>query len=161
MNRNVGKLVGRAVYVHRSAVALLPPKHAATVKRAESLLDGSMWNVVRVTKDSVSFLLYEQFEEIAFPALLTSAKVDVASGEVVRIDYLNPRQSAHSTSQGTSPSSRRSPAADVSRADRRSRGARPFQWTPTGSARARLGRRASPSGPGLSRHRLVPADEDM
>jgi hypothetical protein len=89
MKRNVGKVVGGAVYMHRSAVGLLPSKHAVMVKKAEALLEDSMWNVVRVAKNSVSFLLYEQFEQIAFPALLTSAKVDVASGEVVRIDYRN------------------------------------------------------------------------
>ena len=89
MNGKVGKLVGGAVYVHRSAVGRLPSKHAATVKKAEALLEGSLWNVVRVAKNSVSFLLYEQFEQIPFPALLTSAKVDVASGKVVRIDYRN------------------------------------------------------------------------
>jgi DNA phosphorothioation-associated putative methyltransferase len=89
MNGKVGKLVGGAVYVHRSAVGRLPSKHAATVEKAEALLEGSLWNVVRVAKNSVSFLLYEQFEQIPFPALLTSAKVDVASGKVVRIDYRN------------------------------------------------------------------------
>ena len=89
MNRNVGKLVGGAVYVHRSAVGLLPSKHAATVEKAEALLEGPMWNVVRIAKGSVSLLLYESFDDAAFPALLASSKVDLVSGDVSHTNYLN------------------------------------------------------------------------
>jgi DNA phosphorothioation-associated putative methyltransferase len=82
---SVGKRVGGALYVHRDAVALLGDE-VALVQKAESLAPSLDWNVAKIEKASVSLLLYESFDA-DFPALLTSAKVDLASGAVTRTDY--------------------------------------------------------------------------
>jgi DNA phosphorothioation-associated putative methyltransferase len=87
MKSQVGKRVGGAIYVHRSAVDLLPEDALKAISLAEGRVDASAWNVVRAAADSVSFLSYESFDEVGFPALLTSAKVDLASGDVSRTDY--------------------------------------------------------------------------
>ncbi len=82
---NVGKRVGGALYVHRDAIALAG-NETAKVEKAESLAPSVRWNVAKIEKSSVSLLLYEPFE-VDFPALLTSAKVDLTTGEVTQTDY--------------------------------------------------------------------------
>ena len=81
----VGKRVGGALYIHKDALGLLTDE-AATVEKAESFAPSVRWNVAKIEKSSVSLLLYEAFE-IDFPALLTSTKVDLASGAVTQTDY--------------------------------------------------------------------------
>lgn len=87
MRSMVGKVVGGAVYVHRRAVDFLPEIKSSAVILAERAACVDDWNVVRVGDGSVSFLVYESFDEKGFPALLLSAKVDLGSGAVVKIDY--------------------------------------------------------------------------
>jgi DNA phosphorothioation-associated putative methyltransferase len=81
----IGKRVGSAIYVHRDALPLLGDE-AEIVGKAESLAPPCDWNVAKIEKTSVSLLAYESFDT-DFPALLTSAKVDIASGAVVETDY--------------------------------------------------------------------------
>lgn len=80
----VGKRVGGALYVHRSALDLLEPE---LLRRIDDASEGSSatWNVVKIEDRSLSLLLYEDFDESAFPSLLESVKVE--GGRSVRIDY--------------------------------------------------------------------------
>jgi len=80
MTRIIGKRIGGAIYVHRSTAPLLPASAAAAA-------DGFHWNVVRIAKDSITFLVYEPFDESAFPALLESLKVPTGGGAATRTNY--------------------------------------------------------------------------
>lgn len=82
-----GKRVAGTVYVHRSALSALEGFDAGRMARAESFAGPIEWNVAKIAKGSISFLLYEPFDAAAFPALLASAKVDIVSGDVTHTDY--------------------------------------------------------------------------
>src|SRR5208283_4662657 len=84
---SAGKRVGGAFYLHVSALAEADPGIRARVERAASLIGSDEWNVAKVQPNSVSLLLYEGFDEAAFPALLRSARVDLRNGAVIRTDY--------------------------------------------------------------------------
>ena len=83
---NVGKRVGGALYVHREALDLIGDE-AEAVATAARLLPDLPWNVAKISRDGVSLLVYEDFDEAAFPALLKSARVDPATGAISIIDY--------------------------------------------------------------------------
>jgi DNA phosphorothioation-associated putative methyltransferase len=87
MRSEIGKYVGGATYLHKSAVGSLRLDVASVVSRAEALIGEFEWNVVRIAKHSVSFLLYESFDLSAFPALLASVKVESDSGIIARTKY--------------------------------------------------------------------------
>jgi DNA phosphorothioation-associated putative methyltransferase len=82
-----GKRVAGAVYVHRSALSALEGFDAGRMALAESCAGPIEWNVAKIAKGSISFLLYEPFDAAAFPVLLASAKVDMVSGDVTHTDY--------------------------------------------------------------------------
>ena len=86
-NASVGKRVGRALYVHRSAVSAQPERFVQTLVDADARAGDFDWNVVRIADGDVTFLLYESFEEAAFPALLESLKVARDGSPPVRTDY--------------------------------------------------------------------------
>lgn len=71
----VGKRVGGALYLHRSAVELLPEDLRDRVTLAAER-SARAWNVVKLEDRSVSLLLYEDFDESSFPCLLESTKVE-------------------------------------------------------------------------------------
>lgn len=79
-----GKRVRGAVYQHASG---LDDETRPVVERAVALTAGFEWNVAKVTPGSVSLLLYEEFDAAAFPALLASLKVDLATGAKAATDY--------------------------------------------------------------------------
>lgn len=86
----VGKRVGGAVYVHRSACALLGAEHRDLVSRAEAFIGKRVWSVAKIPfcgGSSVSLLDYEPFEEAAFPALRQSHTVNLVSGTVTSRRY--------------------------------------------------------------------------
>ena len=82
-----GKRVGGDTYLHETAVDGSGPVLAERVGRARALAPDERWNVAKVGAQAVSLLLYEDFDEAAFPALLHSARVDLQAGTVVRTDY--------------------------------------------------------------------------
>jgi DNA phosphorothioation-associated putative methyltransferase len=85
----IGKKVGGALYAHRDAL----PREGVEADRVRTALGaapGTDWNVAKVEKASVSLLLYESFD-VPFPALLSSTKVDLATGAVKRTDYAGRR----------------------------------------------------------------------
>jgi DNA phosphorothioation-associated putative methyltransferase len=79
----VGKRIGGALYLHASAVGDdIRPR----VARALEAAGPTNWNVVKLTPDAVSLLLYEDFDQAAFPALLAATRVS-AIGTVTSTDY--------------------------------------------------------------------------
>lgn len=85
---NVGKKVGGAIYVHREAITFLGPNELERLARAQAAAGESIpWNVVRIGRSDVSFLEYEDFEQTAFPLLLTAVNVKLPSGETKTTSY--------------------------------------------------------------------------
>ena len=144
MKAELGKRVAGALYVHRSAIALAPIGIVQAVSRASAASENFEWNVVRISKGSVTFLLYESFDEAAFPALLESIKVseDRRDSDANRLPEA--RQSADPASQGAAPAPRRSAPATVSRAHRSRRGARVVHRQPQDRYARGLAARGSP-----------------
>lgn len=86
----IGKNVGGALYVHRSACALIPPQLALRVSRADGLVGDLPWSVAKIdlrNEQSLSLLDYEAFEIAAFPALLASHSIDLDAGTVRTRSY--------------------------------------------------------------------------
>ena len=85
--RTFGKRVGGALYLHRSALDALSEEDRQHMHRAEaSIPEGFVWSVLKLDRRSstqVSFLDYEDFEAVAFPALKRSCTVEVNSGKAV------------------------------------------------------------------------------
>jgi len=80
----VGKRVRGALYVHRSAVASLRLAARAAIERTEALLQGKVWTVAKLEEavpDIVSLLDYEDFDAVPFPALRSSHRINLLSGE--------------------------------------------------------------------------------
>ncbi len=82
-----GKRVGRALYLHASALGLADSAVRERIERAALIADRQPWNVAKVEGTAVSLLLYEPFDAAAFPALLAASRVNLADGRVVRTDY--------------------------------------------------------------------------
>lgn len=83
----VGKRVGGAVYLCREARDFLAECSQASVTAAEALAASPDWNVLKIAPRAVSFLTYENFDEVAFPALLAAVTVDLKRRAVTRTDY--------------------------------------------------------------------------
>ncbi|PWB82915.1 MAG: hypothetical protein C3F11_09415, partial [Methylocystaceae bacterium] len=82
----VGKRVGSAVYLHKDALPF-PGDDAMRLEDAEEICGHPEWNVAKITKSSISLLLYESFDDSPFPALLVSMKADFSTKEATRTDY--------------------------------------------------------------------------
>ncbi|QEL21914.1 DNA phosphorothioation-associated putative methyltransferase [Bosea sp. F3-2] len=85
--RMPGKRVGGFLYIHKSAVDLLEPADRATIASAAALLSAIDWNVAKVCGPKISLLLYEDFDDVAFPALLQSCTFNPTSGAIEVHDY--------------------------------------------------------------------------
>jgi DNA phosphorothioation-associated putative methyltransferase len=83
----VGKRVGDALYLHATAVATAEEQVRNKVERAAAVAKCSDWNVVKIRGNVVSFLTYESFDDVAFPALLGSIRVTLGEGLAVRTNY--------------------------------------------------------------------------
>jgi hypothetical protein len=84
-----GKRVGGALYLHASAVAAAAPAIRRQIGLAAAAVPGRAWNVAKVTGSAVSLLLYEDFGEAAFPALLAAARIGPKGGPATCTDYRN------------------------------------------------------------------------
>lgn len=84
---SVGKRVGGFLYVHRSACETLAEHDATLLAAAEEIAGDDGWNVAKISANTVSLLLYEDFDQSAFPALLRSLTVDLAGGAVRVTDF--------------------------------------------------------------------------
>jgi DNA phosphorothioation-associated putative methyltransferase len=83
----VGKVVGRATYIHRDAIRRLPQRLQDVVADAVAKAPGADWNVCKVAPGAASLLLYQEFDEAPFPALLRSWTVDLEAGSTRETDY--------------------------------------------------------------------------
>ncbi len=86
----VGKLLPDALYVHRSALPLLNIALRSLEKKAQAKVnDAQQATLVKfsLTKSQLSYLFYPDFDDQPHPALKTSVKVDVETGEVSTRDY--------------------------------------------------------------------------
>lgn len=83
----IGKRVGGFLYLHRSAGRMLPEKDRAALERAQGLAPDAEWNVSKTSAERVSLLLYEDFSEHAFPALLAATTVDLESATTKITEY--------------------------------------------------------------------------
>lgn len=82
-----GKRVGGYIYVHRDATALLPRAELQVLEIASALVGDVDWNVAKVSRNQVSFLFYEDFDQHAFPALLKAWTVSLSKNSVKETDY--------------------------------------------------------------------------
>lgn len=74
----LGKRVGGALYVHRSALDHLPPKNAALIDAAASHMPQGNWNVAKIDLadgSAVLLLSYDDFADSAFPVLNESKRL--------------------------------------------------------------------------------------
>lgn len=86
VNRQVGKRVGGALYLHRTALREASDDIQRLVIEAE-FISPTDWNVAKIRGRVISLLEYENFDEAAFPALLTSTRIDLTTQRVVSTDY--------------------------------------------------------------------------
>ncbi len=83
----VGKRVGAALYVHREAASWLAPELLERLETAIRLAGEITWNVAKIVRGGASLLLYEDFDEVAFPALLRSTAVVLEGRKAKSLDY--------------------------------------------------------------------------
>lgn len=57
------------------------------IDTAIAIAGTARWNVVRVEKQVIGLLEYEDFDAAAFPRLIASTRVNVATGEHARTDF--------------------------------------------------------------------------
>jgi hypothetical protein len=155
----VGKRVGASLYVHKEALPLIGAS-ADPVRIADAAVPGDAWNVAKIQKDQVSLLLYESFDE-PFPALLTSAKIDLATGGVTRTDYRERRNPPilHRKELLLPPDDPRLPQFRALTAAAEDHGL--FRDTKVIGTRLAWNELIAKAGLALRRGRLVPANEEI
>ena len=83
MTKFKGKVVGGAVYAHKSAIKALGSSFLEKSEAASNIVEkNTQWNVVKFDQkdpNKLSLLLYEDFTKAEFPALLHSFQVDLAN----------------------------------------------------------------------------------
>ena len=86
----IGKILPDAIYIHPDHLKDLPPIARIKVGVAEALIgDVDGCNLIKINKfkDKVSFLVYEDFDEIEHPALLYSYVVDIPKANIREWDF--------------------------------------------------------------------------
>ncbi len=86
----VGKLTGNALYVHESALHMLPAIlriYEGCARSYIGVVDGA--NIIKLHRDapSVSYLLYPRFDEVPHPALSASLLVNLQRSDVQYREY--------------------------------------------------------------------------
>ncbi len=90
LQKNIGRKLGNMHYIHRSAIDYLPPEETEALILASSIVNASIdWNLVKISKklDTVSFLLYDNFDDVLFPVLLKATVVNIVLHSLKTIDY--------------------------------------------------------------------------
>lgn len=83
----VGKRVRGALYVHRSACADLSAHYQDQLSQAAQRLPQLGWTVARLAPDHTGLMVYEDFGEVVFPALLEAWRIDLTDGRVIGRSY--------------------------------------------------------------------------
>ena len=86
----IGKKLPDAIYIHPTYINKLPPEVRVKVGVAQALIgDVDNCNLVKISKsnDKVSFLVYEDFDEVEHPALLYSYVVDIPKAKISEWNY--------------------------------------------------------------------------
>lgn len=83
----VGKLVRGALYIHRDAIGALAKDMRSMIDEAVGIASVARWNVARIEKHVVALLEYEDFDAAAFPRLVSSTRVNVATGQRALTDF--------------------------------------------------------------------------
>jgi len=87
----VGKQLPDAVYVHKSATGLLPPKIFSLVTRIGGALniESDQWNIVKFYKRDykLTLLNYPDFDDESYPPLNTSYTIDLLKLTVRQASY--------------------------------------------------------------------------
>ena len=83
----MGKRADGALYLHTSAIQELEEGARALVASVEAAAGTFKWNVAKIGPKAVSLLLYEEFETVAFPALLASFRLELTTGKSATIDF--------------------------------------------------------------------------
>lgn len=83
----VGKLVRGALYVHRDAIGALTKEMRSMIDKAVVIASSARWNVARFEKQVIGLLEYEDFDAAAFPRLIASTRVNIATGQHARTDF--------------------------------------------------------------------------
>ena len=89
---SIGKQIGSALYIHRSAVEALSSPRQALLQKGEVMLEDLTSlgaNVLKIDSDTsrVSFLQYGNFIDDPFPSLLTARTVDLLERKQTTRDY--------------------------------------------------------------------------
>lgn len=86
----IGKKVKDALYVHRESLSFIDTFYSSILDEVLSIFsDVPNFNVIKFTPKSVSLLLYEDFAEHAFPALISSCYISLDDKSVTFRDYQN------------------------------------------------------------------------
>lgn len=82
----LGKVVGEAQYLHKSAISLLTEDEKSKLSKCIELIDATTpWNVIKFDlkePSKVSLLEYSDFSEDAFPVLLNGTNIDLSSNSI-------------------------------------------------------------------------------
>lgn len=91
MSELVGKIVANAVYVIPDNVDTLPSSYVELIERAEELSKGARtkFNVLKISPktEQVSFLEYDDLQEVPFPVLRHSIAVNLEKAAVTQRSY--------------------------------------------------------------------------
>ena len=97
MTKFKGKVVGGAIYAHKSTIPALGLSFVEKSEVASSIVkDGTHWNVVKFDQkdqNKLSLLLYEDFAKAEFPALLqfssrfSQQKISVSNALKIQSSY--------------------------------------------------------------------------
>jgi DNA phosphorothioation-associated putative methyltransferase len=87
----IGKHLPDAIYLHESALDILPPKLLEFVNQTLSHSDfqSFFWNVIKLSKKDfkISFLDYPEFFKAGFPTLKSSCSIDLHGFKLKKIHY--------------------------------------------------------------------------
>jgi DNA phosphorothioation-associated putative methyltransferase len=87
----IGKHLPDAIYLHESAMKVLPPKLLELVNQTLSHSDfqSFSWNVIKLSKRDfkISFLDYPEFFKAGFPTLKSSHSIDLHGFKLKKIHY--------------------------------------------------------------------------
>lgn len=79
----VGKRVGGDLYLHRISMGYALDRDKCLIAEFEKKLaqDENDWNVVRISRDNIAFLKYQDFMQHPFPELLKSVRFEIIDGK--------------------------------------------------------------------------------